>query len=358
MFTATPGYSMVGSDFSQQEPRILSHYSGDENMIEAYKQGKDLYATIAAGIYHNDYWDNMEKHEDGSPNPEGKKRRSRCKSLLLGITYQMGSKTLAESIGCTKEEAQKIIDDFYHRFPKVRDWVENTLSFVREHGYVEDFYGRRRRLPDVHLDKYAVKYITGKEKIKFNPLLYCEDRRLDDDPLIKKYQTLAEQCKNAGDLNALKDKALKDDIEIHDNTGFISRAERQCVNARVQGGAATMSKIALRKVYDDPVLKDLGFRILLQIHDEFIGECPKENETLAAERLTEVMKNSVSDIINVPFKCDPDVSKCWYYNDYSDILNEDYNDFRKNHSAEESFAYIQEKYSECTPDQLHQFLNI
>lgn len=53
-------------------------------MINAYKEGKDLYATIAMGVYHNDYWDNMEHFEDGSPNPEGKKRRGSCKSLLLG----------------------------------------------------------------------------------------------------------------------------------------------------------------------------------------------------------------------------------------------------------------------------------
>ena len=80
-------YVLCGSDFSQQqlhEPRLLSSASRDENMINAYKQGKDLYATIAMGIYHNGYWDNMEHHEDGSPNPEGKKRRSNCKKLLLG----------------------------------------------------------------------------------------------------------------------------------------------------------------------------------------------------------------------------------------------------------------------------------
>lgn len=77
-------YVLVGSDFSQQEPRLLSIYSGDKNMQQAYKDGKDLYATIASGVYHNDYWDNMEHHQDGSANPEGKKRRSNCKSLLLG----------------------------------------------------------------------------------------------------------------------------------------------------------------------------------------------------------------------------------------------------------------------------------
>ena len=84
MFVPSPGYVMVGGDFSQQEPRLLSNYSMDENMMNAYRQGKDLYATIATGIYHNTYWDNMEHHEDGSPNPAGKKRRSSVKSLMLG----------------------------------------------------------------------------------------------------------------------------------------------------------------------------------------------------------------------------------------------------------------------------------
>lgn len=62
----------------------MADFSNDANMIGAYKQGKDLYATIASQIHHNNYWDNMEKHEDGSPNPEGKKRRSAVKSLMLG----------------------------------------------------------------------------------------------------------------------------------------------------------------------------------------------------------------------------------------------------------------------------------
>lgn len=84
IFKATDGYTLVGSDFSQQEPRLLSQYSQDRNMIDAYKEGKDLYATIASGVYRMSYWDCMEHHEDGTPNPEGKKRRGSVKSLLLG----------------------------------------------------------------------------------------------------------------------------------------------------------------------------------------------------------------------------------------------------------------------------------
>ena len=84
MFKARDGYTFVGSDYSQQEPRLLSVMSGDESMKESYRQGKDLYATMGVGVYKNNYWDNMEHHEDGSPNPSGKKRRSNCKSILLG----------------------------------------------------------------------------------------------------------------------------------------------------------------------------------------------------------------------------------------------------------------------------------
>lgn len=74
-------------------------------MINAYKEGKDLYATIASGVYKTGYWDCMEHWEDGSPNPEGKKRRGSVKSLLLGIMYGRGVSSIAEQIHGTKEEA-------------------------------------------------------------------------------------------------------------------------------------------------------------------------------------------------------------------------------------------------------------
>ena len=107
-------------------------------MINAYKQGKDLYATIASGVYNNEYRLNLEymTNPDGSPilddngerilYLEGKKRRSNCKKLLLGIMYGMGPAKIAEDIGGTIKEAQKIIDDFYMGFPKVKDWMDKS----------------------------------------------------------------------------------------------------------------------------------------------------------------------------------------------------------------------------------------
>lgn len=273
--------------------------------------------------------------------------------------YQMGSKTLAESIGTSKEEAQKIIDDFYSGFPKVKKWVSGTLDFVREKGYVEDFWGRRRRLPDVHLPKYRIVNTNNiSNGLTFNPILHCSGiNREEKDPLITKYENALKNVRGFKDVNIIKKQAEAEKVEIHDNTGFISQAERQCVNARVQGGAASMSKIALRKVYDDEELNKLGFKLLLQIHDEFIGECPKENSDLVAERLTKVMKESVSDIIKVPFKCDPDIASCWYYNDYSDILNQDYQGRLKD-NGEGALQSIYEDYCECTPEQINEMLNI
>jgi len=174
MFTAGEGMMLVGADFSQQEPRLMSMYSQDENMIGAYKSGKDLYATMGMGVYHNDYWDNMEKHQDGSPNPDGKKRRSNMKTLLLGIMYGMGPSAIAEDIGCSVREAEDILNNFYNGFPKVKNWKEKTEHDAQVNGYVEDFWGRRRRLPDIQLPKYTVK--SNRKLTSLIPLLGLLER--------------------------------------------------------------------------------------------------------------------------------------------------------------------------------------
>ena len=96
MFTASPGYVMVGSDFSAQEPRLLATYSQDHNMCQAYIDDKDLYAVVAQKVYNNNYEDNLQTHADGSPFPEGKARRQDCKSILLGIMYGRGVDSVAE----------------------------------------------------------------------------------------------------------------------------------------------------------------------------------------------------------------------------------------------------------------------
>ena len=153
MFIATPGYSIVGGDFSQQEPRLLSDMSGDKQLIDAYKHKRDLYATMAAKIHGNDYWDNMETYEDGTPNPEGKKRRSAIKKLVLAILYGMGADSLSIDLNISKEEAQKLIDDFYAGYPTVYKFIEGNKESVHKYGYVKGI------LSDLKLESEAEEEI-------------------------------------------------------------------------------------------------------------------------------------------------------------------------------------------------------
>ena len=354
-------YVLCGSDFSQQEPRLLSAFSGDDAMINSYRQGKDLYATLASRIFSNGYWDNMEHFEDGTPNPEGKKRRSKTKRLLLGIMYGMGAASIAVSIDGTVEEAQEIIDNFYKGFPTVKKWMDVSKENAKKYGYVEDIWGRRRRLPDIQLKPYQVEF---KDKTKndgdFNPLLGSLGLvKNDTSKLLDEYYNKAIKTKSRKEVEELASKAEKDGIILHSNSNKIAQAERQCVNARIQGSAATMSKKAMIKVHNDKTLNDLEFHMLIAVHDELIGECPAEYADQVAERLTDVMKHAAEPDVIVPVKCDPTIEKSWYYSDYSDVLNEEYQKrIDKGENQKDVLTDIFSSHSECTPEQLCEMLNI
>ena len=176
--------------------------ANDENMIQAYKDGKDLYCVIASKVFNNKYEDNLEFYPEGNEieldgkkivcghkthlNKAGKERRSLSKMILLAITYGMSSNTLASRINKTKEEAQEIMDSFFDSFPKVKALIENSKQTLRENGYVEDWAGRRRHLTDYFLNPYEAEYIDPEALINktFNPILGCESRPLVDEKLI------------------------------------------------------------------------------------------------------------------------------------------------------------------------------
>ena len=369
-------YVLVGSDFSQQEPRLLSHYSQDENMINAYKQGKDLYATIAMGVYKMGYWDCMERHEDGSPNPEGKKRRQSVKAILLGIMYGRGAQAIADQIGSSKERAQQIVDDFYSSFPSVKTWMDESLANLKKKEYVEDFYGRRRRLPDIGLQSYKVTNMNP--TINYNPFLNCPNVEIKDSKVLewegKVREAIQKSQKFQKDKNPnfkgndemgnatyekLAKEALKDKIKIEAFTGRRAQAERQCVNAMIQGGAATMTKIAMNKIFRDPILNQYGFKMLIGVHDELIGQCKEEYKDICADRLCEVMKTCVADIVDVPFKCDPSVVRRWYEDEMGYALQEKLNTLiSEGKTREEAKEILHKKNSEFTDEEFETLLTI
>jgi len=124
---------------------------------------------------------------------------------------------------------------------------------------------------------------------------------------IKKLRT----CRTRFEKQSIKNQAKDKGIIIKDNGGYIAEARRQCVNSRIQGSAADQTKLAMILIGNDKQLKDLGFRLLLQVHDELIGECPEENAKEVSERFSALMVEAAKDL-KVPSKCDVEISKRWY----------------------------------------------
>lgn len=342
---------------SAQEPRTLTEFSKDPKMLQAYRDGKDLYAIIAQQAFHNGYWDNMEHYEDGSPNPEGKKRRGIAKTLLLGIMYGRGCASIADQIGCSIPEAQKIIDTFFESFPKVKEWVTKTEQDAKKLGYVEDYWGRRRRLPDIMKPKYTITAKGEDTSISkdFNPLLGALGLvKNTQGTLTEKWQNALSKMKGRKEYEQIKLNAAKEGVTIIDNGAFIAQAERQCVNARIQGSAATLTKIAMIEIFNDDVLKNLGFKLLIAVHDELIGECPEENKDKVADRLCERMIYAAKKGgMSVPFKCDPTIEKSWYFEEYAVLVKKEYAKYISNGDTEEvAWSKLCKEHCESTPEQL------
>jgi len=511
--------TFVGADFSAQEPRLTAFLSQDPKMVKAFQEGRDLYSTLGTGVWNNDYWDNMEYYEDGSPNVEGKARRKKCKTLLLGLSYGMGDALTAQKMGVSTKEAKEIIEKFFASYPKMKEFINNNELNAQKQGYVEDAWGRKRRLPDATLPDYefeTVKYNTG-----FNPLLDTSgDVYIDRSKEFKAVENQLSSVRSAKERAAVKDQALKNNIKVRDNGAFISRAARQSTNARIQGclspdtkiitqeygivdiadvvnthlhvwdgdiwseadvvssgskqlcnitlssgqifkcspdhlfkvvklihdtknqctrqsvkfvkckdlkpgtricinsnyakqkfaesidaiadqhcfgrdtvivkaveltdtfidmydvcdtqngyfiadglvvhnSAASMTKRAMINIYNDKIMNDLGFKLLIGVHDELIGECPIENAEKCGERLSYLMSTCVSDTVhNVPFKCDCEIEDVWYENSYQHQLQKDYNDLLKSGMEPEiALRKIQLEHEECLPDKITYLLN-
>lgn len=353
MFIPTKGYTMIGSDYSAQEPRLLAAYSQDDFMVKSLNDGRDPYSTIAVGVYHNNYEDNLEEYPDGSLYLEGKHRRKSIKKLLLGIMYGMQIPAIAELLDVSQAEAKNILNDFYDGFPKIKVWMDESINNAKKYGYVEDLWGRRRRLPDILLPEYEIK----STKNDFNPLIGSKNiyQNLNTDK-INYYLSKLKNSRSKKDSDTIINEALKDDISIKRNGGFISRAERQCVNARIQGGASTMTKKAMLLIHNDEDMKNYGFRLLLAVHDELIGECPIEYSEKAKDRLSYLMRIAAQPECNIKMKCDALVFPRWYYDVYSTEISDRYKELLEEYDKEKSFSILKEEYSEMLEKDLEEIL--
>ena len=316
MFVASDGYVLMSSDYSQQEPKVMTQMCGDPKMIKAYQEGKDLYAEIAALSFNTSYDNCLEFRPDGTTNPEGKNRRSQAKSILLGVLYGRGVPSIAEQLGTTTKKAQAIKDSVFKGFPAIPKFEEDSLEMAYEYGYVTTLWGRKRRLPDLQLPEYEFRWKDGvppdDDLLDFAETDSEGDgvRDVPDDVQQKYIRRLRQAY--FGEKRKIFEEANKEGIWIVDNGAKIADAQRQCVNARIQGSAADMSKLAMILVGNDERLKELGFRLLIPVHDELIAECPEENVKECSERFAMLMAKAAESGLTIPIKCDVSVTKEWY----------------------------------------------
>lgn len=315
MFTAGNGRIFISSDYSQQEPRSLASLAQDKTMMNAYFEGKDMYSEVASKVYKVPYEDCLEFNSDGSKNPDGKKRRKSVKGLFLGITYGMSVNGVADNLKITVPEAQKFWNDFYREFPKVKQYIENMQEKARIYGFVETAWGRKRRLPNMQLEPYEFDFSNYVIE-DFDPLSFDNGnaeaiRREDEEKAINYFTIQLDKAYGRVAKEQVKAKAREMGIIIKDNGGYIADAERQCVNSIIQGTAADMTKLAMIKIGTNKRLKELDCHLAIQVHDEVIVDCPKENAKECAKIVTELMISSAREKIKVPMKCDAEFMESW-----------------------------------------------
>lgn len=254
-FIPSPGNVFVVADYSQIELRVMAHVAKDKNAIQAFKDGKNFHEETARSAFNL---------ADDAPIPP--KLKVAAKTLNFGIPYGRGPFSIAEQLGlvptCKGAECGECgkcyVENWFKAFPQVRIFKEHVIEDARKKGFVRTLSGRKRRLPNIRKP-----YRRGTTK---------EDRY----------------------VNAL-----------------IATAERQAFNTKIQGSAADLIKLAMIAL--DPLLEELNARIVIQIHDELVVECPTE----IVDDVKSLVKNTMENPLNntnplcLPLVTEPSVVTRW-----------------------------------------------
>lgn len=232
-FIPEAGCRFFSADYSQIELRIMAHLSGDENMIEAFREGFDIHRATAAKIWK----ENIDDVTD--------EQRKKAKQANFGIIYGITTYGLAQRMGIDNGEARQLIDDYFRTFPKVQAYMEEAKEQAREKGYAETMFGRRRYLPDITSRNGTVR-------------------------------------------------------------GF---AERNAINAPIQGSEADIIKIAMIRIWRRFKDENIRSKMILQVHDELnFSVYPNEVEQVGKIVIEEMQKACE---LNVPLVADAGWGDNW-----------------------------------------------
>lgn len=320
MFRATPGYVMLSSDYSQQEPKITACVSQDPNMIKAFQEGKDIYSTIASIAFNVPYEQCLEFHpETHEYQPDGKARRGEAKTIVLGICYGRSVVTIGEQLYGTDDsisseektkKAQHVYDAVLAAFPNLRKLMITSQATATKLGYVETILGRRRHIPDMQLPEFEFKAMPGYVNPDIDPMDMSTLNKSADIPvrIVKQLEKEFKSYKYFGQIAKRTKELAEEHIRVINNRAKITDASRKCVNSIVQGSAAEMTKLAILAIANSEEWKAIGGRMLVPVHDELIVEVPADNAEAGAKILSTLMSQA-GDFMPFSINCDVET---WY----------------------------------------------
>ncbi|MFT6177313.1 MAG: DNA polymerase-1 [Bacteroidia bacterium] len=206
-------HTLLAVDYSQIELRIVASVAEDPGMMEAFHAGIDIHTATAAKVF------GIEVAE------VTKEQRYKAKSVNFGLIYGQGAFGLSQNLGIKRGEAKDLIDAYFEQFGGVKTYMDDTIKFCREHGYVKTLMGRKRFIPDINSNNQTV----------------------------------------------------------------VGYAERNAINAPIQGSAADMIKLAMINIHNRFSKMDIGTKMILQVHDELLFDVPKTE----LEEITAVIKEEM-----------------------------------------------------------------
>ena len=224
----------MSADYSQIELRIIAFMSKDLGMLEAFNLGIDIHTSTASKIYNIDL------------TQVTKDQRRVAKTVNFGIIYGISPYGLSERINIPRKEAAFIIDQYFEKYPMVKNYMEDTIKSAKEKGYVETILGRRRYVKDINSANAILR-------------------------------------------------------------GY---AERNAINAPIQGSAADMIKIAMINIYYKLKKLNLKSKMLLQVHDELIFDVFKPEVEILTKLVREEMINAIK--LDVPIEVEIETGKNWF----------------------------------------------
>jgi len=222
-FVPKPGYVFMDADYSQIELRLLAHMSGDEQLIEAYRQDADIHRITASKVFHTPL------------NEVTDLQRRNAKAVNFGIVYGISSFGLSQDLSINRKEAEGYIHAYFEQYPKVKDFLDNTVEDAQKDGYVTTMFGRRRPLPEILSSNFMQR----------------------------------------------------------------SFGKRVAMNAPIQGSAADIMKVAMIHVWDELRKQNLSSKILIQVHDELLLEVKEDEVEKVERILVEGMKNAAELLVDM-----------------------------------------------------------